>query len=325
MKKNASIYMFILIMILLIAQSCKKDENGFNINQQWEILNIPDNRGYDDFVCSLNKLMYGFEDDLYFSNDNGNTWNNISNEVSNGTSITSFYITNNNLYVSTSSSSPFYEDGIYVSANEGKTWTNIGEGLHNYLTYLNVYTLYVNEPNIIVYNGGYLIFTSEDSGNTWSVSNLSGVRVTTFVSYGTTVYAGTDEGLYSSNDNGMNWTLVSVLDSEYVISIAIKGTNIFVGTTDNVFFSNNGSSWSTINNGLPSNIYSSSVSISGNYVFAGISSEESGGVYFSDDNGDNWVKINNGLTSNVNIENIEINDHYIFASADDDGLWRRPL
>ncbi|HTO34828.1 MAG TPA: hypothetical protein VLZ72_01200, partial [Flavobacterium sp.] len=66
------------------------------------------------------------------------------------------------------------------------------------------------------------------------------------------------------------WQQTSGPEGGSVLSLAISGTNIFAGTYGGGVFlsSNNGSSWTEVNNGLPSTRVLS-LAISGTNIFAG--------------------------------------------------------
>jgi hypothetical protein len=66
-----------------------------------------------------------------------------------------------------------------------------------------------------------------------------------------------------------------------VMSLTVLGSNILAGTSFyGVFLSgNNGSSWISINAGLPSGINTYAFAISGSYLFVGGSSSGGNGVW----------------------------------------------
>src|SRR5689334_5635070 len=69
------------------------------------------------------------------------------------------------------------------------------------------------EVNSVILAGtsGRGVFASSDNGKTWSASNngLGDVNVSTLVTAGPYVLAGTGKGVYRSSDGGRNWTLAA--------------------------------------------------------------------------------------------------------------------
>jgi len=94
---------------------------------------------------------------------------------------------------------------------------------------------------------------------------------------GTNIFAGTNDGVYLSTNNGTSWTEVdSGLTYTYVQALAVSGTNLFAGTDAGVFLStNNGTSWKEASTGL-TNTYVNALAVSGMNLFAGT---WSGGVW----------------------------------------------
>src|SRR5882762_6271969 len=69
---------------------------------------------------------------------------------------------------------------------------------------------------------------------------------------GSNIYAGTNGGIYISNNNGTSWTASKIgLTSINISAIVQKGTDLFAGTFGGVFKSSNqGASWAPVNTGL---------------------------------------------------------------------------
>src|ERR1035438_5988571 len=89
------------------------------------------------------------------------------------------------------------------------------------------------------------------------------------------------------------------LNSGAINCFAVSGNNIFAGTHSNGVYlsSNNGTSWATVNNGLPiTGNWITALAINGNNIFAGT---ENNGVYLSSNNGGLWTAMDSGLTNNT--------------------------
>jgi hypothetical protein len=183
-----------------------------------------------------------------------------------------------------------FDEGVYSSNDTGATWTI--STLPGF-----VGSLAQNDSNIIV-PGWY---RSVDYGATWSSVGLGlglGYQLTSVVTLGTTVFAGTSGGgVYVSSDNGASWTQRTVgLSSLNVNALAVNGAKIYAGTDVGVFLSSDsGAHWTGLNSGAlaktsVSCLSASSNGASGTSIVAGTSF----GVIRSVDNG-SWAAANTGL------------------------------
>lgn len=144
----------------------------------------------------------------------------------------------------------------------------------------------------------------------------------------TSLYAGTDGGVFRSPNNGSSWSEISATSTITRItkdrSLAVSsneagGTNIFVGTHGSGIFlsTNNGGSWTQVNTGLTNlNIYA--LATSGTNVFAGTSG---GGVFLPTNNGANWTAVNTSLSS-LHVISLTISADNLFAGTENGGVWR---
>lgn len=153
------------------------------------------------------------------------------------------------------------------------------------------------------------IYSSSDNGNNWTFIG-NGIDIFALASKDNIIFEGTAHGLVISSDSGATWTYMNNILSNYlVVSIKIDGSNVFVGTGGGgMFFSNdNGNNWSAINNGLTGNNIFS-IAVSGNDVYAGTNQ----GMFHSSNYGNSWSSINNGITSSA-VWSIVVSGSNIFA------------
>ena len=94
---------------------------------------------------------------------------------------------------------------------------------------------------------------------------------------------------------------------------AVNGSNLFAGTDGGgVFLStNNGTSWTAVNAGLPTNTSVYALAVNGSNLFAGTFR---GGVFLSTNNGTSWTAVNTGLT-NLNVSSLAVNGLNLFAGT----------
>jgi photosystem II stability/assembly factor-like uncharacterized protein len=129
----------------------------------------------------------------------------------------------------------------------------------------------------------------------WQECNngLNGGDIRTICIDGINIFAGTDEGVYLSTDNGNSWKLKNMgLEFLFVNSFAIIGDTILAGTNIGMFYSTDyGNHWVKNENYFD---YIYSIVVSGDYILAG---SDFGEVYMSTDNGKNWAQKNLGNES----------------------------
>jgi len=133
---------------------------------------------------------------------------------------------------------------------------------------------------------------------------------------GDTILAGTEAGIYHSDNNGDKWTLLG-LPTRTVQTIAMKGSMMFCGLAGGGVQRSvdNGITWTESSNGLPSStVYS--LLVRGEYIFAGTNLS---GIYFSSDDGNSWTQ--RGLPSDW-VYTLALNGSAIFAGTFGKGVYR---
>ena len=189
----------------------------------------------------------------------------------------------------------------------------------------------ITKGNIIFAGTNYDIFSSSDNGNNWNKIN-TGIPDSTGANAlalsGNNILAGINSNTYPPNifgygllyspNNGNNWYPTSLEDTIEIVSLAVKGDTIIAGSNAyGIFLSgDNGNSWTTLNNGLPSNPYTgyykwvNCLTIKGDTFFAGIPSF---GIFRFIPGGNNWTAMNNGLPINPVIYSFALSGNKIFA------------
>jgi len=76
------------------------------------------------------------------------------------------------------------------------------------------------------------VFLSTDYGDSWSLKNplTTDDVVLSIAASGQNIFCCTNNGLYRSTDNGINWSDIDVKSNKYISSLKISGNNIFAGT-----------------------------------------------------------------------------------------------
>jgi len=203
--------------------------------------------------------------------------------------------------------------GVILSANNGNTWTSVNAGpLSGYVS-----TLAVNGGNLFAGTYDKGVFLCANNGP-WQTLGLANVHVRALAQIGTTLYAGTDAGVFLYN-SGTIWTAKNAgLTNTDVLALAAADQNFFAGTNNGgVYLSpDGGANWSEKNNGLTATTINALL-VSGANLFAGTSGK---GVCLSADNGKTWSERNNGLT-NTTVNALAVKDQNLFAGTYGGGVF----
>jgi hypothetical protein len=81
------------------------------------------------------------------------------------------------------------------------------------------------------------LFTSLDMGNSWNLTNFSGIIVKNIIIYRTSYYAATERGLFVSNNYGNSWNDISPYPNCSILSLDITNDSVlYIKTFKNEFF-----------------------------------------------------------------------------------------
>lgn len=240
---------------------------------------------------------------LFVSNNNGDTWFNMTDEVAvvDNERIFSFIVADNNdLFLGS-------HRRLYKSVNNGLAWTWLSS-LPDSLTYNDIAEINGNivfSYNKITEGGAYY---SSDGGINWIQSTgLPNLAMREMEKVVDTLYLAGKDGVYKSTDNGQTWVLSGTgfpVNSRYFDVVYSEGT-LFAGDV------NGNGMWASYDNGVTwINPYPTlftgfcqvmSFTESGNIVLAAMSGAtcSSGGtsIKSSTDNGQTWNTFMDGLPS----------------------------
>jgi hypothetical protein len=260
-------------------------------------------------------LASTYEGAIYTSSDEGDTWvtGNISADAGpclHGTS----------LFVGT-------EGSCYRSTDYGITW-NALPGFSDVIWGAAYTFLSIGDTLFAGCGAEYGVYYSTDNGDSWNVT--SGIwnlnpwggypGVLSLLENGSTMYAGTVNGVFKSSDNGLNWvTCYPAMANIPISSFAVSGDYIFAGTANyfedpnltplGIYRSgDNGVTWVPVNTGLGNfDVYS--LTVNGTDLFAGTTS----GIYKSTNNGDSWVAINDGYPNPPFAKSLLVEGNYLYS------------
>jgi photosystem II stability/assembly factor-like uncharacterized protein len=164
--------------------------------------------------------------DGFRSTDSGTHWTEAWNGLT-SPRVMAFASEGGNIFAGTG-------NGVFLSTDNGISWSAVNNGL----TALYTMSLAVSGTNIFAgtYEGG--IFRTTDSGANWSAVNTGltknipwSLRVHSLASSGPNLFAGTEQGVFISTDNGDSWSETSGLAFINIIqSLAVSDAFLFAGT-----------------------------------------------------------------------------------------------
>ncbi|MFN2380299.1 MAG: WD40/YVTN/BNR-like repeat-containing protein [Bacteroidales bacterium] len=185
--------------------------------------------------------VYLGKQSLYRTRDEGRTWEKISDDLTlNDTSKTGDINYQTIFAIGESPLTPgiLYcgtDDGrLHVTRNDGETWSDLTGNLPEKMWVSRVVPSRYSEGRVYVALNGKrdedyraLIYKSEDYGNTWekisdSMPDAPVNVIREDLQDSTTIYAGTDIGVYVSNDPGKEWNVMGKnLPTVYVHDLKI--------------------------------------------------------------------------------------------------------
>jgi hypothetical protein len=207
-------------------------------------------------------------------------------------------------------------DQITNNSGGGGQWTAISSlGSYVYGTY--VYTVTASGANLLAaiqysdsdgVDAYDRIYRSSDKGATWTLAK-DNVKVNTFAVSGSTVFAGSDSGLYLSLNSGSSWTAAGLHDTG-ITALAVNGSTLFAGTRFGVSrSSDNGATWTEVNGSLSG---VTTLAVNGSALFAGYKNSYAGGIFRSSDGGASWAAVDSGAQT---VNAFAVNGSVLFAGT----------
>ncbi|PKL87064.1 MAG: hypothetical protein CVV23_17305 [Ignavibacteriae bacterium HGW-Ignavibacteriae-2] len=186
--------------------------------------------------------------------------------------------------------------------------------------------------NLLAGTAGGHLYKSPDGGVNWTLINQGmtiGFIWDIAVHPNGTIVIGTEQGIFSTADNGSNWSgpLGGYVYDMRAVEIDPNTGDIYAAAWGFGIFKsvNNGTSWSKVNNGLTSLIVNSITIDNHGRVFAGTFG---GGVFVSQNAGSSWTKSNLGYdfvwalaTTSTDIVYAATYGKGVYRSADNGNTW----
>jgi hypothetical protein len=277
---------------------------------QWENIFSFQNSPYS--LLTVNDDLYAglSGGGVYHSGDGGLSWTAVNNGIQfGGAYVFSMLHHNDSLFAGV------FGD-VYFSGDFGANWTslNLNLDLNDY-----VYDLLVKDDFLYAgvghgpSNGVYRKLLREAEWEVLIEGLPENASVNALMTAEDFLFAGTDQGLFKSADNGSawEWSGEGMEEGLAVKSLASISTNILAGTSNGIYVSVDvGNTWSA-SLGMPEN--SVGVCLTGNDEYAIAGTYQS--AWYSPDFGFNWIQISNGLDSIVSFYSLATMGDYIYAGT----------
>ncbi len=184
-----------------------------------------------------NTLYAGAVGDIYESSFNdANTWTEVSEGIPANARIISI-VTNGDAIFAGSDC-----NGVFISINDRTSWTAINSGLTDthisQLAVMDTKLFAITLKGVFVSDVNSTGPVSDANDMIWTADSSELKNINCLLPVNNLLFAGTDSnGVYLSNDNGLNWTSVGMrmpADTR-VWSLAANGDNIFAGTSEGIW------------------------------------------------------------------------------------------
>lgn len=179
------------------------------------------------------------------------------------------------------------QQGIFKSNNSGQTWTAANGGIPSDpgLRRPSAFTRAGNHVIASFYSGG--IYLSSNQGASWSQVSTEEL-VYCLAKAGSDLFAGTQNGLMKSTDNGLTWNYVQndLYYATAVTALYVKSADeMYIGTGSMGMFVTNdgGETLEDMNDGVGNNLFVSCITREGGKLFAGLNQDAQSYYYYYQD------------------------------------------
>lgn len=185
-------------------------------------------------------LISSYNAGLFMSDDEGQTWNQLGENILPSTILSIHRNQQGNILIGT------WRNGVYESKDYGRNWSIIG------VPATPIGHIF-SSSNMLYCSSSNNIYLSSNKGSFWYKSSLDyNVTITAISSPPNSdiVLVGTkDNGIFKSTDKGQTWQPSNTgLFSPKINFIVFYNNNIYCGTSDDLYFSSDmGSNWNKLN------------------------------------------------------------------------------
>lgn len=196
--------------------------------------------------------------------------------------------------------------GVFFSADQGKHWKNISTGLTN-----NTIRrfLEINGQLYVGTNAG--LFSYDEVNKQWHPEyGNNTMQVNGIASGNGYIYIGTSQGVFSTAIAKKNWK--PVLTERSLHNISVIGNTVYAMTYNELFSStDDGTTWKSMQKGMPQDFYTFNVIASQGEIFAG----QWDGIYRRDRESQEWTNYGAGLPEKFAFTNMKVYKGMIIISG----------
>ena len=272
----------------------------------------PDNRLPSLLVLTQkgNTLYAGANSNLFYSIDNGDSWQQLSHFQDEIVGISGVAFIGDTIYIGR-----HIEESVFFSNDNGKSWSQINGGLTGRggpKLFAIGTTLFAQMwDHVFRLKAGEKSWTKLTLEDPWKKITVES-DITEFAVSGEIIYAATADGdLFGSTNMGNWWQSIKPQAMhDFNGKLAVSGNTLFCigsGFADGQVFRSTdaGNSWRMFDTGLSDQTVLSVAVVSEKMVYVGTEN----GVFRSRDGGESWMEINTGII------NTHIEDLVFFRSA----------
>jgi len=250
------------------------------VKAQWIPTNGPEGGSVETLAQKGDYFIAGtWGTGVYTSTNNGANWKQSSYGLTGyGLAINKFLIKDENIFIATNG-------GVYLSSDDCSNWQLVNNGMTNAAS---VKALALLDDILLAGTSAGEIFATSITNIQWSnvTSSLPWIRV--LYVKGNNIYAGTDNGIFCSTDNGTNWIEKNNgLTNKAINTIVSVNDTLFTGTNGGGAFlsADEGENWNSVQT-LPLK-YISCLCANNNDIYAAYSNF----LYRSADKGKTWIEL----------------------------------
>jgi ligand-binding sensor domain-containing protein len=278
----------------------------------WQATNVQQGNDFRSLIRDGNRTLFGAssKNGVYISTDNGDRWipSNSGLETQSVYVVAALY--GGEILAGSDG------DGVYRSTDNGASWIRVG------LDNTSLRAFLVSNEYVLAGTSAHGMFRADRRGDGWKhIENSPPDRAIQALAMSGTfmLFAGTNRGVYRSNDAGVTWALFGLDDvSIRCLWVDIDG-NIYAATSRGIFISfDAGDTWLSRSAGLPNTNVLSGALNSNAELFVGTKE----GVFRSADRGVTWVSMNDGLPNRYARSLLMNSDGYLFVGTNGGGIFR---
>jgi len=317
-----SVFGYLLVLFFINHFAIAGDLNS-PITGSWVPIAQPNETGSSRALLSTKDGLYvGTSSGLYFSSDNGKSWQLITDQ---SIAVLSLIETpNKQMIIGT------YRNGLIKVIPNEQDWQRVGLSDAFYIWDL------ISIGNTIfassISNEGIAgVYSSRDNGSSWQPTALAELEVWSLSSPNNRhLYAGTNNGLYVSTDLGKTWALrndgfdegITVSQVSLVNNNLLASTGTLRSPGSGVFrFDKKSNKWQKFGAGLPTSVTVNSLVLKDEMLIAATAAfdGDKSGLYISQDFGETWFSTN--FTSTEANHLILNNKNDLYVGTEGAGVW----